>query len=1499
MKIFYYIFYIPEKIGSFVLRFILKRKIFVISLVVLTILIPTALKFFNKPKNIEAGWWNDDWRYRKTFTITNNIASDLTNFQVKINDYDTQTDIGAGKILSTCADIRFTSNEGVELPYWIETGCNTSTTDIWVKIDLIPASLTKTIYMYYGSPSVSAQSNGDNVFELFDDFETGTLDKWTVGNTSYGSWTIDGSVKKEGNYSVHGSDTSSSGYPTLYKDYVINGSFVMEQNVYMGETGAYHYPFFWKSQIGSSLYWGVASSNNYWQYHVGGGYTNYATAKTYSATTWYKQIVKFDGSTNHYVSIDSSNFNAVNAKDSAGNTITGISQIMMIPGAGTATGGDLYIDNFFLRQYASTEPSVGAAGSEEKGGAPVAYWRFDEGYGTTAYDESDNSNDLTIVSAPPWTNGAWPNKNQKYLGKALDYDGSADYSYVADTASLSITGDLTISAWIKPEAVAGETLYAISGKWDTSDEEPAPQSYLLAQYEDEIRMYIDSSSDYLTTNDADLLVGNWYHIVAIYSSSAQTVTIYVNGQEELGEVTGTIPGSIKDDADRYHVAASGSTSAVTDLYNGVIDEVKVFDYALTFNQVNVQYNRGYATVLGAGKNNSDLGLTNLTAWWKLDEHTGTSSVYDSSGNGYTGTMLTMEEADWIPGKFGSALYFDGTEGISTAYTSFPTTAFTLSAWIKYTTGGVIIGRLNSAWTSAANGSFMFSANAGSFGLYGRWSNASVDHQVATTGHTDGNWHHIATTWDGALIKDYLDGVQLDTQNEAGSFSGSTLAIYLAQRQYSASPARFTGGIDNIKIWDIALSADQVLYQYNLGKPVAYWRFDEGYGTTAYDESDNSNDLTIVSAPAWVNGAWPNKNQKYLGKALDYDGSADYSYVADTASLSITGDLTISAWIKPEAVAGETLYDIAGKWDSNGLVFFYSYLLAQYGDEIRMYISSNSNYKTTSAVNLLVGNWYHIVGVYNATAQTVTIYVNGKEEAGTVTGTIPSSLSDSSNRFHVGAEYSSSTAQNFYNGTIDEVKVYNYALTTDEVKVDYNQDSAVVLGAGKSTIESPTSNIKGWWKLDEGRSTTANDTSGNNNTGTLTNMEETDWISGKWGKALDFGTTEYVSLANESSFDFGSGSFSVTGWFRHSASLTDDDVIFGKSCYGASCASEARGYRIYMNTSDQICFGIDDDSTWNPDDYACGGSYNNDTWYFFTAVKNSTSSIITYINAVPIASDTDITGSSIDNSNAAYIGNIVTSGIFFTDMSWVGQIDNVKVFDKALSQAEINWEYNQAKPIAHWRLDEKTGITAYDDMINNNDITLANSPSQVAGKFNNGLDFESGSSQYGYAADSASLSITGDLTLSAWIKPESNATGRYIAGKWDNDGNVPPVDYHSYLLEQYNDEIRMYIGASSNYKTTDAANLVAGNWYHVVGVYNAAAQTVTIYVNSKEEAGTVTGTIPSSISDDVGKLCVAVEGCGGGKSGYYDGIIDELKLYNYAMSADQVKVDYNNSAAIRF
>ncbi|MFH2232009.1 MAG: DUF2341 domain-containing protein [Patescibacteria group bacterium] len=120
-------------------------------------LAPALFTYFLLLSSTDTGQnWLTDWDYRQSFVITNSTASELTNYQVSTT-IDTQTIISASRIQSDCDDIRFTDSDGSTLlDFWIESGCNSASTIIWVKVSSIAASSSTNIYFYYGNSDASS-----------------------------------------------------------------------------------------------------------------------------------------------------------------------------------------------------------------------------------------------------------------------------------------------------------------------------------------------------------------------------------------------------------------------------------------------------------------------------------------------------------------------------------------------------------------------------------------------------------------------------------------------------------------------------------------------------------------------------------------------------------------------------------------------------------------------------------------------------------------------------------------------------------------------------------------------------------------------------------------------------------------------------------------------------------------------------------------------------------------------------------------------------------------------------------------------------------------------------------------------------------------------------------------------------------------------------------------------------------------------------------------------
>ena len=144
------------------------------------------------------------WQHRVCIDNKQN-SSDLEDYQIKVSI----TDSGMiAKMKEDGGDIRFYAGL-TKLSYWIEKKTS-SEMIVWVKVPSIPGSSTTRIYMYYGNPSASSESNGEVVFEFFDDFEETSLDtnKWTKIRGTVDI--VDGKLKLTGSGEIWGSSTGGA-----------------------------------------------------------------------------------------------------------------------------------------------------------------------------------------------------------------------------------------------------------------------------------------------------------------------------------------------------------------------------------------------------------------------------------------------------------------------------------------------------------------------------------------------------------------------------------------------------------------------------------------------------------------------------------------------------------------------------------------------------------------------------------------------------------------------------------------------------------------------------------------------------------------------------------------------------------------------------------------------------------------------------------------------------------------------------------------------------------------------------------------------------------------------------------------------------------------------------------------------------------------------------------------------------------------------------------------
>src|SRR3989344_3626829 len=246
--------------------------------------------------------------------------------------------------------------------------------------------------------------------------------------------------------------------------------------------------------------------------------------------------------------------------------------------------------------------------------------------------------------------------------------------------------------------------------------------------------------------------------------------------------------------------------------------------------------------------------------------------------------------------------------------------------------------------------------------------------------------------------------------------------------------------------------------------VGCWSFDGSF-TNAPDCSGNNNIGTLTNGPTKTVGK--------VGQAMSFDGSNDYVNVSHNAALDITGNLTLSAWIKKDTNAGAD--GIIGKGGCYNMICPYSLRSCGTGPiifAINDGTAGQNDVVTSSVLNL--NTWYYVTAVRSG--NNVSLYINGQLNAGpTAQSKTPTASGDA---LSIGVADGGNPTDAPFDGSIDEVRVYDRALTSSEVERLYK------LQKPKVTSGVDNTGLVGYWAFEEGVGTRAEDSSDNNNTGTL-------------------------------------------------------------------------------------------------------------------------------------------------------------------------------------------------------------------------------------------------------------------------------------------------------------------------------------------------------------------------------------------------------------------------------
>jgi len=660
----------------------------------------------------------------------------------------------------------------------------------------------------------------------------------------------------------------------------------------------------------------------------------------------------------------------------------------------------------------------------------VAWWKMDEGTSTVAHDYSGNDNHLGLygnIGLPSWVSGA--------RGKGLSFDGQNQANNqigVVDATvnpELQILGDVTVSAWIKPSSIYGDVGGAILRGGQGTD---LDYSIFYSQTNKSVFFHwFDGGFPSVSGTSDSVPFDTWSHVAI--TRSGTTLSFYVNGVF-TNSSTVTLPTV---PANQISVGMTNNAGVPQD-FSGAIDEMRIYNRALSASEVATLYGQGKVTM-------KTVSGDGLVGWWKMDE--GTSTVaHDFSGKGNQGTVTS---GTWVIGKKAGALSLDGSSSFVDvgANSSLAITGdMTLSAWVNPTSlsPSTQLNVIVSGRSAEVDQPYDMAINSG---VILTQIHTTSGWQMVSSGAVSiplNQWSHIMIVRSGLTFSFYKDGVFAGTGSITDPVYNPNWNGALIGKGFYGGARFFNGRIDDVRIYNRALSASEATALYGQKETVlqstqsnqvsnglvGYWSFNgkdmNWAGNLAYDRSGQGNNGTLLGMSA-TSSAVAGKN----GQGIRFRGDSPLNQigVGSPGLLAFAGSFSASVWIKTSTT---TQGGIVGRYYNTANNKSYRFFVRNTG-ALWVELSSDGNSVATCiGGDVNDGQWHHVAVAYDSAAMSMAIYSDGVVLA---TCTAPSSLFDNGLLFHIGTS-DANAAPNSFTGLMDEVRMYNRPLSAGEVKQLY-------------------------------------------------------------------------------------------------------------------------------------------------------------------------------------------------------------------------------------------------------------------------------------------------------------------------------------------------------------------------------------------------------------------------------------------------------------------------------
>lgn len=640
-----------------------------------------------------------------------------------------------------------------------------------------------------------------------------------------------------------------------------------------------------------------------------------------------------------------------------------------------------------------------------------------------------------------------------------------------------------------------------------------------------------------------------------------------------------------------------------------------------------------------------------------------STPYENHGITNSGLDVPTFTTDRLENEKG-ALNFDGSNNyFSTSYVKDINNRITIGAWIKPDSSGTYDISNQEQWDGGPWTGWRFrqTSSAITFKLGDGTSNS---YSFSAGNLIINEWNYVVGVWNGTHIIIYINGIEAGNSPKSFIYQGNTGRHYIGK--YPGSAYYYDGSIDDVRIYNRALSAEEIKSLYDSYKPqttignlnkglVAHYPLDGKYETkdiTSYENHGTNNGATLTTGrKGEENGAYlfnPNNYNKILS-SVKYNNYEDFS---------------ISSWIYPLSHDGSQFRIIFGNVVGNnigsGLVIYSNKLC--YHDYTTHF---DMNYCPTNDY-IELNKWQLVTLSYGN--GNLKIYRNGiKVYENIITRTL------NSNNFLIGGSYSNDySGARFFNGSISDVRIYNRALSTEEIKLlydSYKPQATVASSSSGLVLDMPLTST--WTKSETPGSEIITDKTPYSNHG-----QNYGSIIGANSISLD-GVNNYVSIPNSSPLHgevFGlTDTFTISTW-AYPKAWTYWATIINKA-NGASWSNTLNG--LWASTDYGFRCVMGSGVGGNPAGSSIGPGYNPglNNWHHIVCVADGVNLKI-YVNGI-YRGESAISGLTyprVNNNEPVTIGRrSVSSGPSFN-----GNISSIKAYNRALSAEEVKLLYEKGR-----------------------------------------------------------------------------------------------------------------------------------------------------------------------------------------------------------------------------